>query len=481
MAAFTVRVKNATTLVEFHVDVPSSSASVADFKALLRRSGHVQESASRIRIVHRGRMLHDLCSLAVVAEAPFVVFFCVASQRRTAVCGTASIPEAAAPGMETRCLLLELSHDAISIVTHKLCDPLEPLLAVHLSSTATALRVAMEGQLAELQRQRQQARALAVVALAHRFQPRSWSSQLRNVARLQLGSFRGRPLDLAHWGTLGNLARCGSLPTLIELDIRGIEGAASAEEGMVLLADGLRHAYMPFLKSLDFTNTPIGPQGAAALASALTKRVLPSLRVLGLSLDPLGDAGLVALAPAIRQLPKLATLGLNRCQITDLSPLLVPPTDGGLPSLMMLHLNQTLIGPQGAAALATALTKRALPSLQWLSLNCNPLGDAGLVALAPAIRQLPKLKSLHLVSCQITDLSPLLALPADGGLPPIQFLSLVGNHLTDEGCAALASALRGGAMPALRALRLPRDAIASVSEEAQLALKAARPSLMVTF
>ena len=33
------------------------------------------------------------------------------------------------------CLLLDLSHDEVSIVTHELCDPLAPLMAVHLNST----------------------------------------------------------------------------------------------------------------------------------------------------------------------------------------------------------------------------------------------------------------------------------------------------------------------------------------------------------
>ena len=53
------------------------------------------------------------------------------------------------------CLLLDLSHDEVSIVTHELCDPLQPLLAVHLSSTAKGLREAMEEQLAELKQQTQ--------------------------------------------------------------------------------------------------------------------------------------------------------------------------------------------------------------------------------------------------------------------------------------------------------------------------------------
>ena len=48
--------------------------------------------------------------------------------------------EAEAAAAAATCLLLDLSHDEVSIVTHELCDPLRPLLAVHLStSTAKGL------------------------------------------------------------------------------------------------------------------------------------------------------------------------------------------------------------------------------------------------------------------------------------------------------------------------------------------------------
>ena len=70
---------------------------------------------------------------------------------------------ASAAAAEATCLLLDLSHDEQSIVTHELCDPLQPLLAVHLSSTAKGLREAMEEQLAELKGQRQGAAALAAL------------------------------------------------------------------------------------------------------------------------------------------------------------------------------------------------------------------------------------------------------------------------------------------------------------------------------
>ena len=41
-----------------------------------------------------------------------------------------------ATGEEDKCELLKLSHDEVSIVTHELCDPLLPLLAVRARAVA---------------------------------------------------------------------------------------------------------------------------------------------------------------------------------------------------------------------------------------------------------------------------------------------------------------------------------------------------------
>ena len=49
-------------------------------------------------------------------------------------------------------------------------------------------------------------------------------------------------------------------------------------------------------------------------------------------------------------------------------------------------------------------------------------------------------------------------------LTSLQFLDLDDNQITDEGCAALASALRGGELPALKKLDLDGN---PASEEAQ--------------
>ena len=155
---------------------------------------------------------------------------------------------------------------------------------------------------------------------------------MRESTSIALGlsfSSSKRPLTLAHWRTLGTLARCGSLPELLELEIHGSD---TGDAGVVLLADGHRRGCLPSLVFLRLANAQIGPQGATALASALTKRALPSSITIDLGSNQIGDAGLAALAPSLRQLPKLDQLFLYNNQITDqgLASLLAPPTTGVL-------------------------------------------------------------------------------------------------------------------------------------------------------
>ena len=102
----------------------------------------------------------------------------------------------------------------------------------------------------------------------------------------------------------------------------------------------------------------------------------------------------------------------------------------------------------------------------WHSLHNAAIGDAGIAALAPALRQLPALETLGLESNPLGDdgiaalvapppLAGALSPPAGGGvLVGLKKLYLGFTHITDVGCAALASALDRGTLPALRELRL---------------------------
>ena len=273
------------------------------------------------------------------------------------------------------CRLLALSDGEVSVVAHELCDPLRPLLAVHLSSTAKGLRAAMQLALAELRLQRQAAEALAALW----YQSPAW---LRDAPALFLGQTYNRPLTLAHWKTIGHLIGCRALPRLEGLCIRGTD---NGEEGVALLAAGLRRGGMPSLTRLVLAKAQIGEQGAAALATGLTKRALPALEMLYLSLNQIGDAGLAALAPALRQLPRLEYLYLHSNQIGDrgLASLLAEPMQGVLSSLQTLYLEDNQITDDGCAALASSLRNGALPALTELGVgggSASQEAQAGLMA-----------------------------------------------------------------------------------------------------
>ena len=286
----------------------------------------------------------------------------------------------AAAAAEAACLLLDLSHDEQSIVTHELCDPLRPLLAVHLSSTAKGLWLPMQEQLAELRQRHAEAAAMA----------RAWGiscAALADAVELQLGLHFNQPLTLAHWRTLGMLVGCGSLPMLDTLVIIRDE---NGDEAMASLADGLRRGRLPSLHFLALVDTQIGPQGATALAPDLTKRALPSLEHLVLGANPLGDAGLAALLPALRRLPPLKHLDLAEINIGDegVASLVAQPTAGKLKSLKELRLEHNQITDAGCATLASALRGGALPALKMLELDeyhGNPASQQGLDAVQAAL------------------------------------------------------------------------------------------------
>jgi len=105
-----------------------------------------------------------------------------------------------------------------------------------------------------------------------------------------------------------------------------------------------------------------------------------------------------------------------------------------------------------------------MPRLKVLLLTAAAIGDAGLVGLALALRRLPALEELYLNGNSFGDegLAALVAPPPAAGAPPpptgvltkLKKLFLGYTQITDAGCATLAAALDGGALPALEQLDL---------------------------
>jgi len=158
-----------------------------------------------------------------------------------------------------------------------------------------------------------------------------------------------------------------------------------------------------------------------------------------------------------------------------------------LPALESLDLSRTPVGDAGASALAAALGQGALPRLKDLNLADTAIGDAGLVALAPALRRLPALDQLYFQGVPFGDegLAALVAPPPPAGAPPptteglakLKQLSLTHTQITNAGCAALASALDSGALPALERLYL----LGTRASAAAKATVRRRAGLMVLF
>ena len=69
-------------------------------------------------------------------------------------------------------------------------------------------------------------------------------------------------------------------------------------------------------------------------------------------------------------------------------------------------------------------------------------------------------------------LAALFARPPTGVLRSLEQLSLEQNSITDKGCGAIASAMQGGALPALREIRLGGSGLTRASIPAQHAIKA---------
>ncbi|KAK3270513.1 hypothetical protein CYMTET_21093 [Cymbomonas tetramitiformis] len=204
-----------------------------------------------------------------------------------------------------------------------------------------------------------------------------------------------------------------SLNTL-DLDWNGIgpEGAKALADALTPNAEGV---FNTSLNTLGLENTRIGPEGAKALAVVLTPNAEgvfnTSLNTLNLLRNNLEDDGRAAILAALEQSDTLTSVcGILRSStamdltIKDLSNEDAKLLAGELVfngSMNTLNLKLNRIGPEGAEALAVALTPNAKgvfnTSLNMLDLRYNELGSEGKAALQEAVRKHPNAASFKLV------------------------------------------------------------------------------------
>jgi len=261
--------------------------------------------------------------------------------------------------------LAALSGDEQRVIFSRLCNPLDPGVAVAFGSASNELWTATQGP-----RQQLQADYEAAAALGRKAGKRS-CKELREAKSFQWQGLGISLDDLALLGTLGSV--------LLALDTLILHERAANPDGVPRLAEKLGAGALPAATYLSLNTTPVGDAGASALAAALGRGALPRLKTLFLSSTALGDAGLVALAPALRRRPALEGLYVagNPLGGDGLAALVAPPPPTGvLANLKTLHLGYTQITDAGCAALASALESGALPSLKTLWLVSIPASAA---------------------------------------------------------------------------------------------------------
>ncbi|XP_053364405.1 protein NLRC3-like [Clarias gariepinus] len=194
------------------------------------------------------------------------------------------------------------------------------------------------------------------------------------------------------------------------------------------------------LETLRLESCDVSDEGCAALTSAL--RSNPShLRDLNLSYNHVGDLGVKCLCAVLENpLCKLETLRLQWCGVSDEGCAALTSALRSNPShLRVLDLSCNNVGDSGVKRLS-ALKDDEHYKLQTLGLECCGVSDEGCAALNSALRsKLSDLRDLDLSGNKLED-SDVKCLSVLLENPHCKLERL--NGVSDEGCAALSSALR---------------------------------------
>ncbi|KAK2836223.1 hypothetical protein Q7C36_014092 [Tachysurus vachellii] len=212
--------------------------------------------------------------------------------------------------------------------------------------------------------------------------------------------------------------------------------------GVKSLSTVLEKSYCK-LKTLRLCNCEISDEGCAALTSALSSN--PShLRKLDLSWNKIKDSGVKSLSAVLENpLCKLETLRLQCCDVSDEGCAALTSALRSNPShLRELDLSKNDLRDSGGKCLS-AILENPHCNLETLNLfNCEIL-DEGCAALTTALRSNPShLRELDL-SWNICTYSTVKSFSAVLENPQckMESLSMRGCGVSDEGCAALMSAL----------------------------------------
>jgi len=212
-----------------------------------------------------------------------------------------------------------------------------------------------------------------------------------------------------------------ALQYLNENQVRGELHCSSVfdDDHVIQLEDILRRNHSAIhLTSLKLPNNGLTEISGSALASILTHQV-ETLRDLDLTQNPIKPSGLI---PLVDQL-------IANCPVSQLHT---------------LNLTRTMLGNQGAAAIASLL--RFNTSLRHLNLASNKLGNRGIKTLAPALQNNAHLETLILSDNNISStggnvLAREIQAARESGVSNLRHLDISANKIKDSGIQAFATLL----------------------------------------
>ncbi|XP_073670421.1 ribonuclease inhibitor-like isoform X2 [Paramisgurnus dabryanus] len=256
----------------------------------------------------------------------------------------------------------------------------------------------------------------------------------------KLEKLRLRCCDVTDDGCAALASALRSNTHLRDLDLS--ENYNLSDSAVKLLSDGLKNPNCK-LEKLRLWGCGVTDEGCAALASALRSNT--HLRDLDLSENrQLRDSGVKRLCDVLKNPNcKLETLGLSDCDVTDEGFAALASALISNSHLRHLDLSENKqIRGSGVKLISDGL-KNSNCKLEKLKLYQCDVTDEGCAALASALRSNSHLRDLDLSNNDLRD-SGVKRL-SDGLKNPnckLEKLRLYRCDVTDEGCAALASALK---------------------------------------